>query len=260
MNCTEFEASVHPYVDGELPVEATAAANAHASECRDCERLAQRERQFRELLRRQPQEMVPPEFRAKITRLVHRKQRHVTWRLWLAAPTAAAVAAILVALVLPALRPSAPLLDQLVDKHITYAQIERPVELASGDRGEVEDWFRQRAGLRVTVPDYSPAGLHLIGARLADAHARRAAYLFYEKGRTLLSVFIVPIADGDSRVTGRRTGYRGHDYVMNDIKGFRTVSWTEGHALFGLVSALDYDALLECANRLRVERAERSRL
>jgi len=47
---------------------------------------------------------------------------------------------------------------------------------------------------------------------------------------------------------------------MYDVKGFRTVAWTEGHALFGLVSALDYDALLECADRLRLERAERSRL
>ena len=260
MNCKEFEASVHPYVDGELPVEAMAAADAHASECRACERLAQRERQFRELLRRQPREVVPPELRAKMIRLVHREERRATWRPWLIAPAAAALAAAVVVLVLPALRPSAPLLDQLVDKHITYAQIERPVELASGDRGEVEDWFRQRAGLRVTVPDYSPAGIHLIGARLADAHARRAAYLFYEKGRTLLSVFIVPLADGDERVTGRRTGYRGHEYVMNDLKGYRTVSWSEGQALFGLVSALDYDALLECADRLRVERAERRRL
>jgi anti-sigma factor RsiW len=260
MNCTEFAASVHPYVDGELPVEAMAAAEAHASECRDCKHLAQRERQFRELLRRQPRESIPSEFRAKMTRLVHRGQRRAEWRPWLMAPVAVALAAALVVLVLPALRPSAPLLDQLVDKHITYAQIERPVELASGDRAEVEAWFRERAGLRVTVPDYSPAGIHLIGARLADARARSAAYLFYEKGRTLLSVFIVPIANGDARVTGRPTGYRGHEYVMNDVKGYRTVSWTEGQALFSLVSALDYDALLECADHLRVERAGRNRL
>jgi len=260
MNCTEFEAGVHPYVDGELPIEAMAAADAHASECGDCERLAQRERQFRELLRRQPREMAPPDFRAKMTRLVYREARRAAWRPWLIAPAAAGVAAVLVALVVSTLRPAAPLLDQLVDKHITYAQIERPAELASGDRGEVEDWFRRRVGLRVTVPDYSPAGIHLIGARLADAQARRAAYLFYEKGRTLLSVFIVPIAAGDAQVTGRRTNYRGHEYVMYDVKGFRTVAWTEGHALFGLVSALDYDALLECADRLRLERAERSRL
>src|SRR5215470_1980976 len=260
MNCTEFESTVHPYVDGELSVAAMAAADAHASECQDCERLAQRERQFRELLHRQPREIVPAEFRAKMTRLVHKEERRATWRPWLIAPAAAVLAVVVVALGLSALRPSAPLLDQLVDKHITYAQIERPVELASGDRGEVEDWFRQRAGLRVTVPDYSPAGLRLIGARLADAHARKAAYLFYEKGRTLLSVFIVPRAEGDAQVTSRRTGYRGHEYLMQDVKGYRTVSWTEGHVLFGLVSALDYDALLECADRLRVERTERSRL
>src|SRR5262249_62130682 len=92
MNCTEFESTVHPYVDGELSVAAMAAADAHASECQDCERFAQRERQFRELLRRQPREMVPAEFRAKMTRLVHREERRATWRPWLLVPAAPALA------------------------------------------------------------------------------------------------------------------------------------------------------------------------
>src|SRR2546426_8845842 len=35
MNCKEFQGSVHPHVDGELPVAAMAAADAHAPECRD---------------------------------------------------------------------------------------------------------------------------------------------------------------------------------------------------------------------------------
>src|SRR5262249_61524286 len=105
MNCAEFEAGVHPYVDGELPVEAMATADAHASECRDCERLARRERQYRELLRRQPQEMAPPDFRAKMTRLVYSEARRAAWRPWLIAPAAAVVAAGPVARVASPLRP-----------------------------------------------------------------------------------------------------------------------------------------------------------
>ena len=31
MNCTEFRARLHPYVDGELPVAEMAAADAHGA-------------------------------------------------------------------------------------------------------------------------------------------------------------------------------------------------------------------------------------
>src|SRR5262249_38683804 len=158
------------------------------------------------------------------------------------------------AVLLPARAPR-PLVADLVDKHIAYAQVDRPAELASTDPREVAEWFQSRAGMPVTVPDYSPSGIHLTGARLAEAHERKAAYLLYEKGRTLLSVFMVPVSDRDASLPGRRVAYRDHDYLAYEHKGFRTVSWTDGHAVYGLVSILDYDALLECADRLRAERA-----
>jgi anti-sigma factor RsiW len=147
-----------------------------------------------------------------------------------------------------------------VDKHIAYAQLERPAELASRDPEEIAEWFRQRAGMRVIVPDYSPSGIQLVGARLAESHERRAAYLLYEKGRTLLSVFMVPLPDASSRLAGTPVSYRGHEYLREERKGYHTVTWTDGRVVFGLVSSLDYEALLECADRLRLERARTMRL
>jgi hypothetical protein len=38
------------------------------------------------------------------------------------------------------------------------------------------------------------------------------------------------------------------------------VAWSDGRAVFGLVSMLDYEALLQCADRLRAERANQARL
>jgi hypothetical protein len=35
------------------------------------------------------------------------------------------------------------------------------------------------------------------------------------------------------------------------------VAWTDGRAVFGLVSMLSYDALLECADRLRLDQTAR---
>jgi hypothetical protein len=59
---------------------------------------------------------------------------------------------------------------------------------------------------------------------------------------------------------GTRVSYRGQEYLTGDRKGYRTVAWTDGHAVYGFVSLLDGDALLECADRLRAERATQGRL
>ena len=259
MNCTEFERHLQPYVDGELAVGDAAAADAHAAECAGCRGLAERERRFRQLVRRQPRESAPPEFREAIRTRLRRAERRVAIRPWLVAPTAAVAAALVLAL-WPSIRPSAPLVSDLVDKHIAYAQIDQPAEFISTDRLAVEAWFRQRAALRVTVSDYSPSGIRLVGARLADAGEQKAAYVLYEKGHTLMSVFTVPASPRDPMPGGRRVSYRGHAYMTMDRKGYRTVSWTDGNTVFGLVSMLDYAALLECADRLREDRAREARL
>ena len=260
MNCREFVACLQPYVDGELPVGDTTAAQAHVAECPRCADLAAREHGFRQLLRRQPREPASPELRARIVTRLQAERRRITFRPWLVAPVLAAAAALLITLVLPGGRPPTSLVGELVDKHIAYAQIDRPAEFASNDRVEVADWFRQRAGLRIIVPDYSASGIRLVGARLADAHERKAAYLLYEKGRTLLSVFMVSLPKPDVPLSGTRVTFGGHQYVTQEWKGHRTVAWADGTALFGLVSMLDYDALLECADRLRSERAQQTRL
>ena len=81
----------------------------------------------------------------------------------------------------------------------------------------------------------------------------------YEKGHTLLSVFIAP-APREADAGGTPVTFRGYAYATREQKGYRTVSWTEGGVVFGLVSMLDDEALLECADRLRDERARQTRL
>jgi anti-sigma factor (TIGR02949 family) len=262
MNCVELHARVHPYVDGELSIDDVTAASAHLAACSPCAALVRRTRAFRRALRQQPREAAPPELRARIVAGVRREARTklVKRGWWVAVPVATAAAVLLALTVMPAWRQPSMVIADLVDKHIAYAQLERPAELASTDAAEISDWFLRRADLRVTVPDYSPSGIRLIGARLAESHERRAAYLLYEKGRTLLSVFMLPAGDHDARIRGTRVSYRGQDYVTAERKGYHTVAWADGQAVFGLVSSLDYDALLECADRLRAQRAHAARV
>ena len=259
MNCSDIRPRLHAYVDGELTVSDIAEVAGHCMGCQECAALVGAEREFRELLRRQPRDAAPSELRARILGRVRRNAVLATACRWLLLPAVAAAAAIVAAIVLPARTPP-PLVADLVDKHIAYAQIERPAELPSTNPREVAEWFQSKAGMQVTVPDYSPAGIQLTGARLAEAHERKAAYLLYEKGRTLLSVFMVPVSASEAPLPGRRVSYRDHEYVAYEQKGYRTVSWSDGHAVYGLVSMLDYDALLECADRLRAERMRQTSL
>jgi mycothiol system anti-sigma-R factor len=258
MNCTELEGCLHPYLDGELDVGENVKAAAHVAECLGCRGRVAREREFRQILRRQPRESAPPELRESIRARLGRSVRWAAFRPWLAASATAAVFAGVV--LLSVLPPATPLVSELVDTHIAFTQMEEPGEFTSADPRAVEAWFRERAGLRVTVADYSMEGIRLVGARVAQAHEHRAPYVVYQKGHTPLSVFMVPapVLDGDLR--GARVSFRGHDYVTLDRKGYRTVSWTDGQAIFGLVSMLDYGALLECADTLRVERARDAQL
>ena len=258
MNCQEFEIALQPFVDGELPVGEMTAAEAHAADCVQCRALVRQEREFRQLLRRQPREGAPDALRARIRASLRRQAGRRALRPIIVPALTAVAVAVLVAVLLPTWRATPSLVGELVDKHIAYAQLERPAELASSDPSEIAQWFQARASLRVIVPDYSPAGIRLVGARIADAEERKAAYLLYEKGHTLLSVFMLR-AEG-AQPSGRRVAFRGHDYLTGERKGYRTVAWTDGQTLFGLVSSLDYDALLECADRLRLERARQTRL
>jgi mycothiol system anti-sigma-R factor len=261
MNCHEVQTHAPPYVDGELGIDETMALKAHLGTCARCCQAVEGEQQFRQLLRRQPRESAPAELRARIVTGCRREARRARLSPWILGPALGAAAAALVLAVGPSvLQPTPAVVPGLVATHAAYAEIDRPAEFLSTDPKAVEAWFREQGRLRVTVADYSRAGIQLVGARLATVEARRAALVLYEKGHTLLSVFTVPSPGGGARLTGRRVRYRGQEYVTDERSGYRTVSWADGQTVFALVSLLDYDALLECADSLRLERANPARL
>ena len=263
MICREFEPWLQAFVDGELDVETMTAAQAHVSSCPECHGQVDGERRFRALLRQQPQDMAPPELRARLLRLARLTRRRAAMRLWLGIPAAAALVLVVALLMTRGLAPgpAAPtLVDTLVDKHLAYAQIEGPAEFTSSEPGAVAAWLRDRVGMRVPVPDYSHAGIRLVGARISENDEQKIAYLLYEKGHMLMSVFMLPDSAQARTLGGKTVSYRGHEYVTRERKSLRTVSWRAGQAVFSLVSMLDYDALLECADRLRAELARERRL
>lgn len=261
VTCVDFRVRLDTYLDGELPVDEMAAVGAHAAACWPCGELTRLELEARQLLLRQPRECVPAEIRARIAARARRRARSDAFRRRRLTWVLAAVAAVALAVVPFAMRgrPIA-LVRGLVDTHLAFTQVAAPAELASSDRGEVEVWFRRRAGLGIVVPDFTAAGLRLIGGRIVAVHERRAAYLLYAKGPVLMSVFVLPAGGDGAMLAGRPVTHRGRTYLTDADRGQRTVAWTDRRASFGLISTLPHDVLLECADRLQRERAGRQTL
>src|SRR5581483_5724288 len=131
MSCAELRARLHPYVDAELPVGEMTAADAHCAECYACAQLVARAHELRRLLRRQLWATPSPDLLAAIVRRLRREAALLrVRRSVLPAAVAASTTIILLALLL-ASRPAPALVTELVDKHIAYAQVDRPAELAS---------------------------------------------------------------------------------------------------------------------------------
>jgi anti-sigma factor (TIGR02949 family) len=162
MNCREFDARLHAFVDGELDAGPMADAEAHVSTCPDCHGRADGERRFRQLLRRQPKEAAPPEFRARMLALARRERTRTQARIWLGTPALAA-AVLLLAFVLIARSlltggREPELVASLVDKHLAYAQLEGPAEFSSTERPAVAAGSASAPASECLYPTSHPRG------------------------------------------------------------------------------------------------------
>jgi len=254
MNCQEFRAYLDAYLDGELEAQRTLDADAHLAFCMPCQWILAKEREFRQLLcSRAKRDVAPPSLQARLHSALDRADRRELRRRftrWMSVPAAAAAIALLWLSGVwgPAERPltDSSLVTALAGKHLTYSQMEAPAEIATADRQMVAGWFKERVRFDVPVPDFTPSGIRLVGGRISDLGERQVAYLLYEKGRSLVSLFVFPSrglalpATGWEEIGAKR-------YFFTEFKGNQVVMWTQDETTFALVSQLSREALVECA-------------
>jgi mycothiol system anti-sigma-R factor len=252
MNCQEVRARLGPHLDGELGVERSLEVNEHLAFCMECQWAYGKERELRTLLRtRVPREPVPEELRERIRADVRKSQRKARW---LSVPRLVGWTVPVAALLLVGLgvalwerNVTPPVVNELVAKHLMFSRLEAPAEVVSASQETVSGWFRGRVRFDVVVPDFSPSGIHLLGGRLSDLSDRPVAYLLYEKGRSLVSLFAFPSRGLSLPARGWvRVGEAW--FYMTEAKGAEVVLWTQGELAYALVSSLDRQALLECAD------------
>ncbi|MFQ5897448.1 MAG: anti-sigma factor family protein [Candidatus Methylomirabilia bacterium] len=256
MTCEELRSRLEAHLDGELDVAHSLEADEHLTFCMSCQWAYARERELRQVLKtRLPRVTAPAELHARVRTAIRAADRRDRWgsvpRLvrWGLLP---AVAAALVLMVLtvslrePVVSPPPLAVAGLVGKHQMYSRLDAPAEIASASYETVGGWLRQRVRFEVPVPDFTSAGIRLVGARLSDLGDREVAYLLYEKEGTLVSLFGFPkrglalpvegwVELGDSRFYAKR------------VEGVEVVLWTQGDLAYALVSPLSRETLFQCA-------------
>jgi len=249
------------YLNGELLPAVALDVQLHLDRCEACQQTVEVEHALRRRLRRELRRIpAPGDLEGRIrSRIVWRDRRERLTRSlrWIALGTLTSAA--ILALVLWSFGVDlsrSDLVEDLVSKHRLYSRLDTPAEMVSDSRLEVGNWIRRQLALSIPVPDFSQGGFRLIGARLGSYRGSPLAHLFYEKGRALQSLFILPA----SNVSLPRQGWTtldGHHVAMRQFAGHQVLVGRSGRVIFVLVSTLDREDLIECARALLREGGQR---
>jgi len=254
VTCEELRACLDAYLDRELDVAHSLDAQGHLAFCMDCQWAYAKEQELRALMKtRLRREAAPRELHARIRASLAAADRLSSWAhvgrslRWAALPALALVLLALAFGLRAVIAPSLPpVVSELVSQHQVYSRLDAPAEIVSADRDAVAGWLQRRARFEVPVPDFSPAGIRLVGARLSSLSDREVAYLLYEKGGRRVSLFAFARRGIPLPTTGWIEVGDSHFYVTT-VRGLEMVLWAQGELAYGLVSPLSREALLECA-------------
>jgi len=228
---------VTAFVDGELPVEARAALEAHLADCEACRTQAEGERALRERLRALP----PVEARPRLERAVRWRIARARTRTRRLASWIGLAASLVLAVLWARATPAVLARELLFDHAKCFSRPTLPAHVWSGDGPVVARWLESHGEHPPGLPD-QVGGLTLVGARFCPlAGLNRAAHVYYAGRQRHASLFVVDRSvrlDGEwlgrvagrsiliLRVGGRTVGLVGEDEedVLALRQSFRSIS------------------------------------
>ena len=263
--CESWRLRVILHLDDELDVGERRLVESHLNTCAACRGAFNRERLFREgIRRRRPLHVVPDDLRARVAMLVDagRAVSPVagTRRGVRTSPSGAArrlrgyaVAVLIAGLVglvgvrnlSDAVVPSAEAASfpgMAVDVHKRHQRGQLPLELTTDAAGDISRWFEGKVPFVVTLPDYQETSgqedrYEIRGARLVGFNGDYAAYVAYRMDRQPISLVIT--STSVARPAGGDTiSARGIAFHFEAIDGLRVITWSHRNLTYALVSNL----------------------
>lgn len=119
-------------------------------------------------------------------------------------------------------------------------------EIASSDPLVVQSWFHGKVDFVFRLPPVQNPSLR--GGRLCQLRGRNAALILYHHPQSAVSLFILD-GRGVQLPENQLVERAGRHCLVNSDKGYSVVLWKERGLLYGLVSDLRSDDLLQMAEQ-----------
>lgn len=268
MTCGEVREYLFAFLDSELDAPLSIELQRHIEHCPACAREVEIERTVRRQLavglERQGPINALDEY-AMRRRLASATGESVVkerparrLRRWVFAATS--VAAVLILGVVAWLsnhpddpRPSANhLADGIVADFEGFVAHGSPVQFASADAAAVSAWLLDQTGIAVLLPNATPDGCRLIGARKCEIEGRTAAFALYRLDG-VPSTLIVLNGQGIDFGQMAQVEHEGRTYWVDRCKGHTVLACREGEQLYAAVSTLPEPQLVCLTTGLKHE-------
>lgn len=252
MNCSRIKEYICHFIDGELDSQTSQLVEEHLSRCPLCSWELEQEKKIDSLIRRNiTKEKAPYELREAILNQIEKFGERKVGPLSrprlkpvLAASVITFLMVIVVSSVLVNINKPFPVFAESVSSHIKFLQGGLPIEIASSNLQEVDNWFQGKLDFHVMVPDYSTKGIQLLGGRLCYLKDKPVAYIMYKKGGQSLSLFMFD-APGLRRPRVEKLTIAGKDSYLKTEKGYHSLFWVDEGIGCVLVSDLNIKELIK---------------
>lgn len=264
MVCKIARSRFFEYLDQEPPEEQWTDFESHLATCRDCQRLIDAERRFRELyvapLRPDP---APEHVRDHIARLldalpdgqVTASRAPWTLRRGLVAGLALFALGTLLGAGLGGLlggarpwhRGNASLMrlaDASVEQHQKLARGILPPDIQHVAPKAAEQWFKARLNFNVSLPELTGEDLTLLGGRVSHLRDLEVAALHYQVEGKDVSLFIMSLDKYTSLGLSESPKFK-----LVTRQGYDVIVWASHGAAYSLVSEIGGRSCLVCHSR-----------
>ena len=271
--CESWRLRVALHLDDELDAGERRLVESHLKACAACRGAFNRERLFREgIRRRRPLHVVPDDLRARVATLVdagravspaagvRRRARTPSsgavrrLRAYVVAVLIAGLVGLLgvrnISDVVVAGAEAASFPGMAVDVHKRHQRGQLPLELTTDAAGDISRWFEGKVPFVVTLPDYQETSgqenrYEIRGARLVGFNGDYAAYVAYRMDRQPISLVIT--STSVARPAGEDIiSARGIAFHFETIDGLKVVTWSHRNLTYALVSNLQERGQRSC--------------
>ena len=235
MSCSEAQALLDAYFDGELDLRSSLGIEQHLEGCPECAGAYRRLELLRAEIAGADLDFATD---AVMRRLRVPLEQRGRWRVPL---FFAAAAVVVLALFLPGRleRRGDPVDREVIDSHLRSLLADHLIDVQSSDRHTVKPWFQGKVEYAPTVPDLTAQGFVLAGGRLDVIDGRKVAVLVYRRREHVINLWISPGGGG------------GGEPALSEVKGYRLIRWQREGMTFRAVSDLDGGELRVFVNLIR---------